>query len=107
MKKLGPKEGRTIEVGGARLTWKARGEDTGYTNSIYEMDLPNAPLSPDKEPTEAEAEHCLELLKDVMSVQMYFPQSKAESGLAIFQELASRNTQGSLELTDHLLAQYR
>jgi quercetin dioxygenase-like cupin family protein len=178
VKKLGPKEGRTIEVGGARLTWKARGEDTGYTNSIYEMDLPpgkgipthshpyvevfyviagytdflriseegqeewvrcgagetlivpanafhafhnrtdkptrflsssnyyhevslekygravdiNAPLAPDKEPTEAEAEHYLELLKDVMSVQMYFPQSKADSGLAIFQELANRNS---------------
>jgi hypothetical protein len=42
-----------------------------------------------------------------MSVHMYFPQSKAESGLAIFRELANRNTQGSLELTDHLLAQYR
>jgi hypothetical protein len=27
VKKLGPKEGRTIEVGGARLTWKARGAD--------------------------------------------------------------------------------
>jgi quercetin dioxygenase-like cupin family protein len=178
VKKLGPKEGRTIEVGGTRLTWKARAADTGYANSIYEMDLPpgkgipihshpyaevfyvvsgytdflriseegqeewvrcgagetviapanvlhafhnrtdkparflsfssyyhevslekygrevdiNAPLSPDKEPTEAEAERYLEVLKDAMSVQMYFPQSKAESGLAIFQELAKRNT---------------
>ena len=27
VKKLGPKEGRTIEVGGTRLTWKARGRD--------------------------------------------------------------------------------
>jgi hypothetical protein len=49
-------------------------------------------LSPDKEPTEAEAEHYLAVLKDAMKVQMYFPQSKAESGLAIFQELAKRNT---------------
>jgi quercetin dioxygenase-like cupin family protein len=40
VKKLGPKEGRTIEVGGVRLTWKATGEDTGYANSVYEMDLP-------------------------------------------------------------------
>jgi hypothetical protein len=40
VKKLGPKEGRTIEVGGVRLTWKARGGDTGYANSIYEMELP-------------------------------------------------------------------
>jgi hypothetical protein len=35
VKKLGPKEGRTIEVGGTRLTWKARAADTGYANSIY------------------------------------------------------------------------
>ena len=40
VKKVGPKEGRTIQVGGVRLTWKATGEDTGYTNGIYEMDLP-------------------------------------------------------------------
>jgi quercetin dioxygenase-like cupin family protein len=178
VKKLGPKDGRTIEVGGVRLTWKARGVDTGYANSIYEMDLRpgkgipihshpyvevfyvtigytdflrideqgqeewvrcgpgetliapanalhafhnrtdeptrflsssgyyhevslerygqavdiNSPLSPEKEPTEAEAEQYLEVLKDAMSVQMYFPQSKAESGLAILQELAKRNT---------------
>jgi quercetin dioxygenase-like cupin family protein len=178
VKKLGPKDGRTIEVGGVRLTWKARGVDTGYANSIYEMDLLpgkgipihshpyaevfyvitgytdflrideqgqeewvrcgpgetliapanalhafhnrtdeptrflsssgyyhevslerygqavdiNSPLSPEKEPTEAEAEQYLEVLKDAMSVQMYFPQSKAESGLAILQELAKRNT---------------
>jgi quercetin dioxygenase-like cupin family protein len=178
VKKLGPKEGRTIEVGGTRLTWKATGADTGYTNSIYEMDLPpgngipthshpyvevfyvvagytdflriseegqeewvrcgqgetlivpanalhafhnrtdkptrflsssgyyhevalerygrevdiNAPLSQDREPTDAEAEQYLEVLKDAMSVQMYFPLSQAESGIAIFQELAKRNT---------------
>ena len=179
VKKLGPKEGRTIEVGGTRLTWKARGADTGYANSIYEMDLPpgkgipihshtyaevfyvimghtdflrideqgeeewvrcgpgetviapanalhgfhnrtdtptrflsssgyyhevalerygqvadsNAPLSPDKEPTEQEAQQYLEVLKDAtVSVQMYFPQATAESGLAVIQDLAKRNT---------------
>jgi quercetin dioxygenase-like cupin family protein len=178
VKKLGAKDGRTVEVGGVRLTWKARGVDTGFANSIYEMDLPpgkgipihshpyaevfyvtigytdflridergqeewvrcgpgetliapanalhafhnrtdeptrflsssgyyhevslerygqavdiNSPLSPEKEPTEAEAEQYLEVLKDAMSVQMYFPQSKAESGLAILRELAKRNT---------------
>jgi quercetin dioxygenase-like cupin family protein len=177
VKKLGPKEGRTIEVGGTRLTWKARGADTGYANSIYETDLPpgkgipmhshpyaevfyvimghtdflrineqgreewvrcgpgdtliapanalhafhnrtdkptrflsssgyyheaalerygqvvdiNAPFPPDKEPTEAEADQYLEVLKDAgMNVQMYFPQASADSGLAVFQDLANR-----------------
>jgi len=178
VRKLGSKEGRSIEVGGTRLTWKARGADTGYANSIYEMDLPpgkgipahshpyaevfyviaghtdflrideqgqeewvrcgpgdtliapanalhafhnrtdkttrflsssgyyhetalerhgqavdiDAPLSPDREPTESEAHHYLEVLKDATAnVQMYFPQATAESGLAVFQELAKRN----------------
>ena len=39
VKKLGPKEGRTIQVGNARLTWKATGADTGYGTCLYEMDL--------------------------------------------------------------------
>ena len=39
VKKVGEKEGRTIQVGNARLTWKATGEDTGYTMSLYQMDL--------------------------------------------------------------------
>ena len=41
VKKLGPKEGRTKQVGDVRLTWKATGEDTGYATSFYEMDLPS------------------------------------------------------------------
>jgi quercetin dioxygenase-like cupin family protein len=40
VKKLGPKEGRTKQVGDVRLTWKATGEDTGYATSFYEMDPP-------------------------------------------------------------------
>ena len=40
VKKLGPKEGRTKQVAGVRLTWKATGEDTGYSIGLYEMDLP-------------------------------------------------------------------
>ena len=40
VKKLGPEEGRTKQVGDVRLTWKATGEDTGYATSFYEMDLP-------------------------------------------------------------------
>jgi hypothetical protein len=43
VKKLGPKEGRNIEAGRVRLTWQATGEDTGYANSIYVMDLPPKP----------------------------------------------------------------
>ena len=39
VKKLGPREGRTVQVGNARLTWKATGADTGYATSLYEMDL--------------------------------------------------------------------
>ena len=39
VKKVGPKEGRTIQIGNARLTWKATGVDTGYGTSLYEMDL--------------------------------------------------------------------
>jgi quercetin dioxygenase-like cupin family protein len=40
VKKLGPREGRTKQVGDVRLTWKATGEDTGYATSFYEMDPP-------------------------------------------------------------------
>ena len=39
-----------------------------------------------------EAQQYLEVLKDAtVNVQMYFPQATAESGLAVFQELAKRN----------------
>ncbi|WGF87733.1 cupin domain-containing protein [Marinivivus vitaminiproducens] len=40
VKKVGPGQGRTKQVGDVRLTWKATGEDTGYATSFYEMDLP-------------------------------------------------------------------
>jgi quercetin dioxygenase-like cupin family protein len=39
VKKVGQKEGRTIQIGDTRLTWKATGEDTGYALSLYQMDL--------------------------------------------------------------------
>jgi quercetin dioxygenase-like cupin family protein len=183
VKKVGLKEGRTIQVGGVRLTWKARGKDTGYTNSIYEMDLPpgkgiplhshpyaevfyvitghtdfaridergeeewvrcgagdtliapantlhafhnrtdkpsrfisssdyyheltletygqtvdvNAPLPPEKELTEAEAEEYLQLLKDAMRFQMYFPESNASSGFAVLRELERRHNSAPAE----------
>lgn len=39
VKRIGPGEGRTIQIGNVRLTWKATGEDTGFATSLYEMDL--------------------------------------------------------------------
>ena len=177
VKKLGPKEGRTKQVGDVRLTWKATGEDTGYATSFYEMDLPSGkgiplhshpyaevfyvvmgytdflrldeqgqeewvrggpgdtlvapmnalhafhnrtenpsrfistsnyyhqvaldkfgvpvnfddPYPPASEPSEAEANQYLELLKDAMGMQMYFPQQNAANGLEVFRDLESRN----------------
>ena len=185
VKKIGPKEGRTIEIGGVRLTWKVTGEDTGYTNSIYEMDLPpgkgihlhshpyaevfyiitghtdflridergqeqwvrcapgetlvappnalhafhnrtdkptrflsssnyyhqltldaygqtvdvDAPLPPKKQPTEAEADSYLKVLKDALRFQMYFPDSNRSSGFEVLHEIEKRN--GNIPAESH------
>jgi quercetin dioxygenase-like cupin family protein len=179
VKKVGQKEGRTIQIGNARLTWKATGEDTGYTTALYEMDLnpgvgipvhshPYAeifyvisghtdflridgqgqktwvrcgpgdtlvapinalhafhnrtdqpsrfisssvyyhqvaldrygrpvniddPCPPADEPSEAEANQYLEVLKDAMGFHMYFPQKDASNGLEVFRDIESRNKQ--------------
>lgn len=37
--KLGRQEGKTVRVGDTRLTWKTRGENTGYQFAVYEMTL--------------------------------------------------------------------
>ena len=94
VKKLGPKEGRTKQVGDVRLTWKATGADTGYAISFYEMDLPpgKGPVPPKKEPTETEGEQYLQLLKDAMRVHMYAPQANASSGLEVLRALEKRNS---------------
>jgi quercetin dioxygenase-like cupin family protein len=178
VKRVGPKEGRTIQIGNARLTWKATGIETGYGTSVYEMDLApgdgipvhshpyaevfyvvsghtdflrfdqdgkeewvrcgpgdtliaavnalhafhnrtdkpsrfisssiyyhevaldkyglpvdvNSPLPPRGEPGEAEADQYLEVLKDAMSVHMYFPQQNADSGLEVFRDIEKRNS---------------
>jgi quercetin dioxygenase-like cupin family protein len=183
VRKLGPKEGRTKQVGDVRLTWKATGEDTGYATSFYEMDLPpgkgiplhshpyaevfyvvmghtdflrvdeqgqeewvrcgpgdtlvapmnalhafhnrtdkpsrfisssvyyhevffetyaptvdvNDPVPPKKEPTEAEGEQYLQLLKDAMKVHMYAPQANASSGLEVLRELEKRNSNAAAQ----------
>ena len=39
VKKVATKEGKTIQIGNARLTWKAMGVDTAYGTSLYKMDL--------------------------------------------------------------------
>ena len=100
VKKLGPKEGRTKQIGDVRLTWKATGEDTGYATSFYEVFFElyaptvdvNDPLPPKKEPTEAEGEQYLQLLKNAMKVHMYAPQVNASSGLEVLRELEKRNS---------------
>jgi quercetin dioxygenase-like cupin family protein len=177
VKKLGPKEGRTIQIGNARLTWKATGEDTGYGTSLYEMDLApgvgipvhshpyaevfyvvsghtdflrvneqgkeewvrcgpgdtlvapinalhafhnrtdkpsrfisssvyyhevalnkyglpvnaNDPLPVAKEPSADEADQYLAVLKDAMSMNLYFPQKDASHGLEVFRDIENRN----------------
>lgn len=52
----------------------------------------NAPLPPRGEPGEAEADQYLEVLKDAMSVHMYFPQQNADSGLEVFRDIEKRNS---------------
>ena len=181
VKKIGPREGRTIQIGNARLTWKATGEDTGYGTSVYEMDLApgvgipvhshpyaeifyvisghtdflrideqgrqkwvrcgpgdtlvapiNAlhafhnrtdrpsrfistsvyyhqvaldrygvpvnfddPLPVAGEPSAAEADQYLEVLKDAIGVDLHFPQASAATGLEVFRDLEMRNGQHS------------
>jgi len=51
----------------------------------------NDPVPPKKEPTEAEGEQYLQLLKDAMKVHMYAPQANANSGLEVLRELEKRN----------------
>jgi hypothetical protein len=41
----------------------------------------NDPVPPKKEPTEAEGDQYLQLLKDAMRVHMYAPQANASGGL--------------------------
>ena len=50
------------------------------------------PVPPKKEPTEAEGDQYLQLLKDAMRVHMYAPQASASSGLEVLRELEKRNS---------------
>jgi mannose-6-phosphate isomerase-like protein (cupin superfamily) len=87
VKKLGIRQGRTIEVGGTRLTWKARGADTGYAKSIYEMDLPPGKGIPTHSHPYAEVFYVIIGHTDFLRID----DQGAESGLAVFQELTKRN----------------
>jgi hypothetical protein len=49
------------------------------------------PLPPEREPTEADGEQYLQLLKDAMKVHMYAPQANAENGLEVLREIEKRN----------------
>jgi quercetin dioxygenase-like cupin family protein len=181
VRKIGRREGRTIQIGNARLTWKVTGEDTGYSTAPYEMELApgvgipvhshpyaevfyvisghtdfvrideqgqeewvrcgpgdtlvapiNAlhafhnrtdkpsrfisssvyyhqvaldrygvpvnfddPLPVPGEPSVAEADQYLEVLKDAFGVDLYFPQASASNGLEVFRDLEMRNWQHS------------
>src|SRR5215467_7408934 len=183
VKKVAPKEGKTIQLGNARLTWKAMGVDTAYGTSLYEMDLApgvgipvhshpyaeifylisgcvdflrydeddveewvrcgpgdtmiaganalhafhnrtdhpsrflsasvyyhevalekygtsvdvNGPAPSNGMPSEAEANQYLDVLKDAMSVHMYFPQQGARNGLEVFHDIENRNKHIQLE----------
>jgi hypothetical protein len=52
----------------------------------------NDPVPPKKEPSEAEGEQYLQLLKDAMRVHMYAPQANASSGLEVLRALEKRNS---------------
>ena len=182
VKKVGQKEGKTIQIGNARLTWKAMGVDTAYGTSLYELDLApgvgipvhshpyaevfyvisgyvdflrydeddieewvrcgpgdtliaganalhafhnrtdkpsrflsasvyyhevalekygtsvdaNAPAPANGTPSEAEANQYLDVLKDAMSVHLYFPQQSARNGLEVFRDIENRNKEAEV-----------
>lgn len=182
VKKVGRKEGKTIQIGNARLTWKAMGVDTAYGTSLYEIDLApgvgipvhshpyaevfyvisgyvdflrydeddieewvrcgpgdtliaganalhafhnrthslcrflsasvyyhevalekygipvdvNDPIPASEMPTEAQANQYLDVLKDAMSVHLYFPQQNARNGLEVFRDIENRNKEAEV-----------
>ena len=184
VKKVGQKEGKTIQIGNARLTWKAMGVDTAYGTSLYELDLApgigipvhshtyaevfyvisgyvdflryneddveewvrcgpgdtliaganalhafhnrtdkpsrflsasvyyhevalekygipvdvNTPAPGNGTPSEAEASQYLDVLKDAMSVHLYFPQQNARNGLEVFRDIENRNKEAEVIL---------
>ena len=184
VKKVGRKEGKTIQIGNARLTWKAMGADTAYGTSLYEMELEpgvgipehshpyaeifyvisgyvdflrydeddirewvrcgpgdtliaganalhafhnrthnparflsasvyyhevalekygtpvnvNDPIPANQPPSEAQANQYLDVLKDAMSVHLYFPQQNARNGLEVFRDIENRNKEAEVIL---------
>jgi hypothetical protein len=51
------------------------------------------PCPPADEPSEAEANQYLEVLKDAMGFHMYFPQKDASNGLEVFRDIEIRKKQ--------------
>lgn len=184
VKEVRRKEGKTIQIGNARLTWKAMGVDTAYGTSLYEIDLVpgvgipvhshpyaevfyvisgyvdfmrydeddieewvrcgpgdtliaganalhafhnrtdkpcrflsasvyyhevalekygipvdvNDPIPASEMPTEAQANQYLDVLKDAMSVHLYFPQQNARNGLEVFRDIENRNKEAEVIL---------
>jgi quercetin dioxygenase-like cupin family protein len=72
-----------------------------YHEALFETYAPtvgvNDPLPPKKEPTEAEGDQYLQLLKDAMRVHMYFPQANASNGLEVLREIEKRNSNAPAE----------
>ena len=46
VQKLGTEEGDITQIGTLRLTWKARGEKTGFQFGVYESELPPGAVIP-------------------------------------------------------------
>jgi hypothetical protein len=57
----------------------------------------NAPAPANERPSEAEANQYLDVLKDAMSVHLYFPQQDARNGLEVFRDIENRNKEIQLE----------
>jgi hypothetical protein len=53
------------------------------------------PLPVAGEPSVTEADQYLEVLKDAINVDMYFPQASASNGLEVFRDIEMRNRQHS------------
>jgi uncharacterized cupin superfamily protein len=61
-----------------------------FNNYAIPVDI-NAPAPEKREPTKEEADQYLQILKDAIKVDMYFPQASAASGLEVLRDIESRN----------------
>ena len=64
------------------------------TNGLYSLvEIVSDPG--DGTPSEAEANQYLDVLKDAMSVHLYFPQQNARNGLEVFRDIENRNKEAA------------